>query len=220
MNFLLFKRSASLVSIFSLLTLTPSLAADQSVVIPSGILIETHLDQDMSSGTVHTGDLFQFVVGKDVVVNGMTVIPIGSKGVGHVTEAHSAGGHGKSGGIRLAYDYVFAVEGTQIPVAHNKEASEQDKSTALALGIGILTFGIGGLFAHNLVHGHDVTIPESAVTYVATLANKAVVVDSVKNKAPIVSSNKSSSSSVAPTVSSSTPHPSPTNTPFDWNQKF
>ena len=209
MSFFTLKRSTATLALLAFLSPMSILASDQSVVIPSGILIETHLDQDMNSSTVHAGDLFQFVVGKDVVVNGMNVIPLGSKGVGHVTEAHSAGGHGKSGGIRLAYDYVFAIEGTQIPVAHNKEASEQDKSTAFALGIGILTFGVGGLFAHNFVHGHDVTIPQSAITYVATLANKAVILDSVKNKAVVSSSHN------VPVLSpSSSPNPNATNTPF------
>lgn len=157
-----------------------------TVVIPAGILIPTHLAEPMDSGEVHTGDLFEFVVGRDVVVDKYVVIPLGSRGVGHVTDAHAAGSHGKSGGIRLAFDYVFAADGSQIPVAHNKQASQADNGggVAAATALGILTFGIGGLFAHNFIHGKNVVIPETAITNVETLANKSVTLNAVKYLAP------------------------------------
>ena len=80
----------------------PALASaqDVKVVIPEGTLVLTHLAEPMSSAKVHTGDVFQFVVSKDVVVNNLVAIRANSKGVGHVTDAHAAGTHGKSGGIR------------------------------------------------------------------------------------------------------------------------
>jgi hypothetical protein len=66
-------------------------AADQTVVVPEGTLILTHLADDMSSKNVHTGDIFEFVVDKDITVDGLLAIKSGAKGVGHVTEAHSGG---------------------------------------------------------------------------------------------------------------------------------
>ena len=102
-----------------------ALAEDVKVVIPEGTLVLTHLAEPMSSAKAHTGDVFQFVVTKDVVVNKLVAIRANSKGVGHVTEAHAAGSHGKSGGLRLAFDYIFAPDGSQIAVAHNKQAEEK-----------------------------------------------------------------------------------------------
>ncbi len=155
-----------------------------SVVIPAGTLILTHLSAPMSSADVHTGDLFQFVVAKDVVVQNLVVIPAGTNGVGHVTEARQAGSHGKSGGIRLAFDYTFAPDGSQIPVAHNQQAEEADKSYVGGPIVALLVFW-PALFFHNFVHGKDVTIPSDAVTFVTTLASKSVVVDSVKAAVPV-----------------------------------
>src|SRR3979411_2297503 len=106
-----------------------ALADDVKVVIPEGTLVLTHLAEPMSSAKAHTGDVFQFVVTKDVVVNKLVAIRANSTGVGHVTEAHAAGSHGKSGGLRLAFDYIFAPDGSQIAVAHNKAAEEKDRST-------------------------------------------------------------------------------------------
>jgi hypothetical protein len=176
-----------ILSITALVTvLLPSLvlADDVKVVIPEGTLVLTHLAEPMSSAKVHTGDVFQFVVKKDVVVNRLIAIRANSKGVGHVTDAHAAGSHGKAGGIRIAFDYIFAPDGSQIPVAHNKEAEEQDRSTLGATALGVLLTGGLGLFFHNFVHGSDITIPDDAETYVTTVSNRAIVLDSVKDLAP------------------------------------
>jgi hypothetical protein len=143
----------------------------------------------MSSSSVHTGDVFQFVVMKDVVVDKMVAIRANSKGVGHVTDAHAAGSHGKSGGIRLAFDYIFAPDGSQIAVAHNKEAEERDRSTLGATALGVILTGGLGLFFHNFVHGSDVTIPNDAQTYVTTVSNRSVVLDTVKDAAAEPSPN-------------------------------
>jgi len=161
-----------------------ALAEDVKVVIPEGTLVLTHLAEPMSSGKAHTGDVFQFVVTKDVVVNKLIAIRAGSKGVGHVTEARAAGSHGKSGGLRLAFDYIFAPDGSQIAVAHNKEAEEKDRSTLGATALGVLLTGGLGLFFHNFVHGSDITIPSDAETYVTTVSNRTVVLDSIKDAAP------------------------------------
>ena len=169
----------------------PALASaqDVKVVIPEGTLVLTHLAEPMSSAKVHTGDVFQFVVSKDVVVNNLVAIRANSKGVGHVTDAHAAGTHGKSGGIRLAFDYIFAPDGSQIPVAHNKEAEESDRSTLGATALGVILTGGLGLFFHNFVHGSDVTIPDDAPTYVTTISNRNIVLDSEKDAAPTPSAN-------------------------------
>lgn len=160
-----------------------AVAQDVKVVIPDGTLVLTHLADPMSSAKVHTGDVFQFVVARDVVVDKLVAIRANSKGVGHVTDAHAAGSHGKSGGIRLAFDYIFAPDGSQIPVAHNKEAEEKDRSTLGATALGVILTGGLGLFFHNFVHGSDVTIPADAETFVTTVSNRSVVLDSVKDAA-------------------------------------
>ncbi len=171
--------------LFFVISRASSVKANEiKVVIPEGTLILTHLAEPMSSADVHTGDVFQFVVAQDVVVNGYIVIPASAKGVGHVTEAHAAGTHGKAGSIRIAFDYLFATDGSQIPVAHNKQAEEQDRSTLGATALGILLTGGLGLFFHNFVHGSNITIPDDAKAYITTLAPRAIIVDSVKNAAP------------------------------------
>jgi hypothetical protein len=161
-------------------------AAPVSVVLPAGSLVLTHLSDPMSSADVHTGDVFQFVVSQDVVFQNLIVVPLGSKGVGHVTEAKQAGSHGKSGSVRLSFDYVFAQDGSQIPVAHNQQAAEADRSYVGGTVIAIVLFW-PAIFFHNFVHGKDVTIPSDAVTYVTTLAPKAIVVDSVTALVPKLS---------------------------------
>jgi hypothetical protein len=187
-------------------TSAPASAQDVKVVIPEGTLVLTHLSEPMSSAKVHTGDVFQFVVSKDVVVNGLIAIRANSKGVGHVTDAHAAGSHGKSGGIRLAFDYIFAPDGSQIAVAHNKEAEERDRSTLGATALGVILTGGLGLFFHNFVHGSDVTIPDDAATYVTTVSNRNVVLDSVKDAAPEPAASAAPVVPVAPAATTTSQH--------------
>ncbi|MDB5026729.1 MAG: hypothetical protein JWO66_418, partial [Candidatus Eremiobacteraeota bacterium] len=77
-----------------------------------------------------------------------------------------------------------APDGSQIAVAHNKQAEEQDRSTLGATALGIILTGGLGLFFHNFVHGSDITIPDDAETYVTVISNRSVVLDSVKDLAP------------------------------------
>jgi hypothetical protein len=201
MELILMRRFAMLAAAFAIAAL-PALASaqDVKVVVPEGTLVLTHLVDTMSSANVHTGDVFQFVVVKDVVVDKMVAIRANSKGVGHVTEAHAAGSHGKSGGVRLAFDYIFAADGSQIAVAHNKEAEAQDRSTLGATALGVLLTGGLGLFFHNFVHGSDVTIPTDAQTFVTTVSNRNVVLDSVKDAAPETATSATSATPAVPAV--------------------
>ena len=68
------------------------------VRLPTGTRIRVRLDQDLSSNGNQPGDTFTATVANDVMVNGTTVIPQGSRADGTVVDAKALG-HFKGGAL-------------------------------------------------------------------------------------------------------------------------
>ena len=146
-------------------TLQPvSAAQTQVVVVPGGTHVPIRILGSVSSSTAKAGDTFQFQAADNVVEHGMIVIRSGAEGQGTIAQVDSAGGNGHSGALGLSFDYVYAVDGGKIRLSSNaqKEAEEDRKgASSTATIIGFATFGLGGLFGHNLAHGKNVVIDGS-----------------------------------------------------------
>jgi len=141
-------------------------AGTVTLLVPAGTLVPVHLVGSISSGSVKVDDTFQIQAAEDVVISDMVVIRKGSGGQGHIVEADSARGSGHSGSIALAFDYVNSADGGRVRLsqAAQKQAEEDRKgASSTATIIGFATFGIGGLFGHNLAHGRQKTIDPKTV---------------------------------------------------------
>ena len=145
--------------------LIPALASAQTrsmtVLLPGGTAIPVHLVSALSSGSVKPGDTFAVQASQDVSVSGMVVVRNGAAGQGTIGEVDHAGGNGHSGSLVMNFDYVYAVDGGKIRLSNTaqKQAEEDRKgASSTATIIGFATFGLGGLFGHNLAHGREVTI--------------------------------------------------------------
>ncbi len=145
-------------------------AADQNktIIVPGGTAVPMHVLGSISSGNVKEGDTFTVQAAEDVVVNGMIVVKKGAAGQGTIEKVDHAGWSGHSGSLSLDFTYVYAVDGGKVRLSNDKQQqAEEDRkgASSTATIIGIATFGIGGLFGHNLAHGREVTIdPEKTLT--------------------------------------------------------
>lgn len=149
------------------------------VLVPAGTPVSVHVVGTISSGTAKPDDVFQIQVADDVIVNDLIVIRKGAGGQGHISESDSAGGNGHSGAISLAFDYVYSSDGGRVKLsAASQKQSEEDRkgASSTATIIGFATFGIGGLFGHNLAHGRQKTI--DAKTVISAFVADNVHVDS------------------------------------------
>ena len=149
-----------------------------TLVVPAGTMVPVHVVGSISSATAKADDVFGIQAAEDVVVNDMVVIRQGAGGQGHIVEANGAGGSGRSGSISLAFDYVYSADGGRIRLsqAPQKQAEEDRKgASSTATIIGFATFGIGGLFGHNLAHGRQKTI--DAKTVISAFVDENVHVD-------------------------------------------
>jgi hypothetical protein len=145
--------------------ITPALATT-SIVMPGGTPIPVHVVGSVSSASMKDGDPFQIQAANDVVVNGMVVIRAGALGAGTIGTVDHAGGNGHSGSLTLNFDWIYAVDGNKIRLANatQKQAEEDRKgASSTATIIGFATFGLGGLFGHNLAHGKEVTVDEKKI---------------------------------------------------------
>jgi hypothetical protein len=136
------------------------------VLVPAGTAVPVHVVGTISSGSAKKGDSFQIQAAQDVVVNGMVVIPQGAGGEGIISDVDSAGGNGHSGALSLSFTFIFSADGGKIDLSDaTQQQSEEDRkgASSTATIIGFATFGLGGLFGHNLAHGRQKTIDEKTI---------------------------------------------------------
>jgi len=145
---------------------SPQSEAVMTILVPAGTALPVHVVGTVSSGSAKVGDTFQIQAAEDVVLSGMVVVRKGAGGQGHIVDSDSAGGNGHSGAIALAFDYVYAADGGRIALSEApQKQSEEDRkgASSTATIIGFATFGLGGLFGHNLAHGKQKTIDQTNV---------------------------------------------------------
>jgi hypothetical protein len=83
----------------------------------------------------------------------MVVIPQGAGGEGTITSVDAAAGNGHSGALGLSFSFICSADGSKISLLDTtQKQTEGDRKggASAATIIGVATFGVTGLFAHNL----------------------------------------------------------------------
>lgn len=136
-------------------------AGGTRILLTGGTQIPVRLAQKVDSGTANVGDVFNITVDKEVDVDGWVVIPQGAGGQGEVTSVDHAGGNGHAGSLGLKFDFVYAADGEKVLLSSSKSDVKGDQkkgASSTATIIGYATLGLGGLFAHNFVHGRNIVL--------------------------------------------------------------
>jgi hypothetical protein len=126
-----------------------------------GTTVTVSLVEPLSSATATEGDQVAIVVRKPVVINGYLFIAEGANGHATVTSVEHSGGNGSGGKLAFSIDWVYAVDGGKIKLSTTNHASENGDTkgaSSTATIASYLLLGPLGLFAHNFVHGRDVTM--------------------------------------------------------------
>ncbi|HLY01866.1 MAG TPA: hypothetical protein VKR56_05145 [Candidatus Cybelea sp.] len=137
------------------------------VLLAGGTNVSVSLSEPISSQSANVGDTVPIVVDQEVDASGFIVIPKGSNGEAIVTLADRAGGNGHGGKLGLEMNWVYSADHGKVLLSNVDHATGEDTdkkgaaSTATILSYVLL--GPLGLFAHNFVHGKDVTIPTTQI---------------------------------------------------------
>jgi hypothetical protein len=108
--------------------------------------IRVKLNKTISSATAHVGDAVELEVVEDVIVDGVTVLPEGSKVTGVIAEAEPKKRFGHGGKLAFSITSIMLADGEQIKVRCYQEASGSSNTSADAVV--------------PLSSGKDVTIPK------------------------------------------------------------
>ena len=103
--------------------------------IPDGTPLELELQSNISSKEAQEGDIINFMVVNDVVVNGVTVIQKGAPAKARVAVAKKSGRWGRSGKLGWAMQDVMAADGTRIALRMEKKLAGDSKGGTVATGV-------------------------------------------------------------------------------------
>ncbi len=106
------------------------------------------------------------VAAKEIDIDGMMIIAKGAQGQATLTKVLHSGGNGSGGKILFNVDWIDSVDGGKVALSpvDNTTPNADRKGEASTLGIlGYATFGLLGLFSHNLAHGNAAILKPDTV---------------------------------------------------------
>jgi hypothetical protein len=95
--------------------------------------IRVKLSKTISSATAHVGDAVELEVVEDVVVDGLTVLPAGSKVSGVIAEGEPKKRFGHGGKLAFSITSMTLADGEQVKVRCYQEASGSSNTSADAV---------------------------------------------------------------------------------------
>ncbi len=113
----------------------PAAPAGVEMKIPDGTPLELELQSNISSKEAQEGDIINFAVVNDVVVNGVTVVQKGAPAKARVAVAKKSGRWGRSGKLGWAMQDVMAADGSRIALRMEKKMAGDSKGGTVATGV-------------------------------------------------------------------------------------
>ena len=132
------------------------------LTIPDGTPIQLQLTESVCSAHARVGDLLNFVVVRDVSVEGFTVISAGTVASGSVTGVKGKRFLGIGGKVALKLDSVELVNGDRVGLRARMEVKGRSRTKLMAAAM--IATGLVFLPAAPvvlLIRGHDSTVLKS-----------------------------------------------------------
>jgi len=134
----------------------------QRIILNEGILVKMKTLDPVSTRDCNVDDSFRFAVADDIIQDGCLVIPRGLTGTCRILQVRKAQKFGRNGSIAIEFETIQAIDGSDVPLAVNARAIENNKQAGFAAGaslVGMAALGPVGLLGGVLVSGKDVDLP-------------------------------------------------------------
>jgi hypothetical protein len=112
---------------------TVATADPNAIVIEQDTLVRLMVLNEVSTRSAQPGDRFVLRVDAPVVVNGVTVIPAGTKAWGEVLDAEKSGGVGRAGKLNAKLLYLEH-GGARIPISGQRQSAGESGTTQVVAG--------------------------------------------------------------------------------------
>ncbi len=165
----------------------PSAPTPSVVVLPDSTTVKLALSEALSSANATQGQVIEFRVAEDVVVNGTVLIKKDTLALGKVTLAQGKRHLGRAGSLDIEADKTHAVDGSKVELHAEAGSKGKGKAGAMSAGMLITATGVGapiGAF-WLLKHGKDAMIPAGSILTAYTDDDVSVHVDAIKQIAGV-----------------------------------
>ena len=105
-----------------------------AILVESDTLVRLMVVNEVSTRKARPGDRFVLRVDEDVVVNGVTVIPVGTRAWGEVVSAEKSGAVGKAGKLAARLLHID-LDGQAIALAGDNRTAGQKGTAQVVMGV-------------------------------------------------------------------------------------
>lgn len=137
-------------------------AVPSTLTIPDGTSVRLGLRQNVSSDHSRAGDHLDFVVVRDVSIDGLTVIPAGTMASGTVTKVKGKRLFGIGAEVSLKLDSVELVNGDRVNLRAQMDVKGRSRTKIMAaamIATGLIFLPAAPVF--SLIRGHESTVLKS-----------------------------------------------------------
>jgi hypothetical protein len=132
------------------------------LIIPDGTAVTLRLAENVSSAHARVGDSLDFVVVRDVNLEGFTVIPAGTRARGSITGVKGKRFLGIGGNVALKLDSVELANGDRVTLCARMDVKGRSRTKLMAaamIATGLIFLPATPVFL--LTRGHDSTVLKS-----------------------------------------------------------
>ncbi|MFY7652812.1 MAG: hypothetical protein ACOVQE_08910 [Chitinophagaceae bacterium] len=119
--------------------------------LQEGTVIEVELLKKISSKDANAGEIIDFALLEDIVINNKILINKGAKVIGTITLAEQSKALGKKGKLAFSIDYLYLKNGKAIKLRNHISKNIKGSGAAVAAGSLIVTPLVAFLFNGNNV---------------------------------------------------------------------
>lgn len=127
----------------ALLLSLPGILCAQSETTPrllqEGTVVKATLQEDLSGKTAEVGQIIEFSLSEDILLNDTIAVPLGAKITGIITAAARSQALGKKGELAFSIEYLYLPNGNVIKLRNQVEKNLNGSGAGVAAGAILLT---------------------------------------------------------------------------------